>query len=652
MMLGIRRAVARAGTLACALCATSVVAATQQPASDWRAYGRDPGGARFSPLTQITRGNVARLVPAWTFHTGELDVDTRHGRPPALEVTPLVVNQTLYLSTPLGRVYALDAATGAERWRFDAQVDPTRGYGDFASRGVAFWRARASAGDSTCSSRVFVATIDARLIALDAATGLTCEDFGDRGTVDLRAGLRIAPAAFSAYEMTSPPTVVRDLVITGSAIADNGGPRPASGEVRAWDVRTGALRWKFDPIPQDTTGALRQSWPDSSARLTGGANVWSVIVADPERDLVFLPTSSPAPDYFGGLRPGDNRYANSLVALRASTGQLVWHFQTVHHDLWDYDNAAPPALAMVRGRPAVLLATKSGMLFVLNRETGKPIFPVNEFPVWGSDVPGEDAWPTQPYSLQLVSARDLDEPWGATQSDRDWCRAQMDSMVVRPDEFLPPSVRPTLVIPSNIGGAHWGGVAVDEQRGIAVIPVNRVGTVVQLIHAGADGDSVRRDDAARGISDFEYATMKGTPYVMRRRIFLGPSGLPCTPPPFGALIGVNLAAGRIAWQVPLGTLPLPPGADSVTGDLGAPNLGGPIVTATGLVFIGATLDRAFRAFDVATGRLLWRADLPAGARATPMTYSVDGRQFVAIAAGGGGPFGAGDAIIAYALPPE
>jgi quinoprotein glucose dehydrogenase len=381
-----------------------------------------------------------------------------------------------------------------------------------------------------------------------------------------------------------------------------------------------------------------------------------VIVADPARDLVFLPTSSPAPDYYGGLRIGDNRYASSVVALQASTGKLVWHFQTVHHDLWDYDNASPPALAIVRGQPAVLQATKSGMLFVLNRETGKPIVPVYEYPVAGSDADGEWAWPTQPYSfeLQLVKARELVTPWGATQADRDWCTARMDSLVVAPDEFLPPSIKGTLVIPSNIGGAHWGGVAADEARGMAVVPVNRLAAVVELVAAdGVNVDSVHQVDAARGISDWESTRMRGTPYYMRRRLFRGPSGLPCTPPPFGALVGINLARGRIAWQVPLGSMPLPANADSAEvarGELGSVNLGGPMLTASGLVFIGATLDRAFRAYDIETGKLLWRAELPAGARATPMTYSVGGRQFVVIAAGGGGAFGPGDQVIAFALP--
>jgi len=634
------------------LVAAAIRAGAQQPDANWETYGRDAGGTRFSPLTQITRANVARLAPAWTFHTGEAETDTHGNRPPALEVTPLVVDGAMYASTPLGRVYALDAATGVVKWRFDAHVDPKRGYGDFASRGVAYWRgSRGAAG--ACSTRILATTIDARLIALDAATGAPCADFGAQGTVDLRRGLRIAPAEFSAYESTSPPTIVGDVVITGSGVADNSRADPASGEVRAWDVRSGALRWTFDPIPQDASDATQQnSWRNGSAARTGAANVWSVIVADPARDLVFLPTTSPAPDYFGGLRPGDNRYANSIVALRASTGKVVWHFQTVHHDLWDYDNAAPPALATVQGQPAVLQATKSGMLFVLNRETGAPIFPVDERAVPKSDVPGEDAWPTQPHSLQISpAAMRVPAAWGPTASDSAWCAAQIASLRYEPSMFVPPSTRGTYVLPSNIGGAHWGGVAVDESRAIAVVPVNTIPAMVQLIPAErVNMDSVHTEDAARGIRDFEYTRMRGTPYVMRRRLMVGPSGAPCSPPPFGMLVGVNLSNATIQWRAPLGNFGPPSTSPTAGGrDTGSPNLGGPIITASGLVFIGATLDRQFRAFDVETGRVLWRADLPAGARATPMTYEVSGRQFVVIAAGGGGPFGAGDAIVAYAL---
>jgi len=623
---------------------------TFQAPGDWPAYGRDPGGTRFSPLTQITRQNVTQLQVAWTYHTGMPDRSAMSHRPPALEVTPIVVDGTMYVITPTGIVAALDPAKGTERWRYDAGVNPHRGYGDFASRGVTFWRDSRPAAGSTCVRRIFAATIDARLIALDAASGTPCPGFGTNGSVDLRAGLRVPPLEFEYYEVTSPPAVVGDLVITGSAVADNTTFAPASGEVRAFDARTGALRWTFDPVPQDSADPAYKTWQGGSARYTGAANVWSVIVADPARDLVFLPTSSPAPDYYGGLRLGENRYANSIVALRASTGRVVWHFQTVHHDLWDYDNASPPALVTVMQNgvriPAVIQTGKSAMLYVLDRTTGKPVFPVKERAVPASSVPGEVASPTQPFTTVTPPLAPLQysaaDAWGPTPEAQTACHAIL-SALRNEGPFTPPSLQGTLVVPGNIGGAAWGGVAIDEGHAIAVVPVNRIAAMVQLFTAeGFNWDSVRTVDASRGLTDFEYTRMRGTPYIMRRRLILGPTGLPCTPPPFGSLVAVNLKTGGISWNVPLGTMGPTPG-------LGSPNLGGPIVTASGLVFIGATLDRAIRAFDVETGRELWKAALPAGARATPMTYEAGGRQFVVIAAGGGGPFGAGDAIVAFAL---
>jgi quinoprotein glucose dehydrogenase len=629
---------------------TLLLAVSLQAApGDWPVYGRDPGGSRFSPLTQITRDNVRQLQVAWTYHTGIPDMSSMSHRPPALEVTPIVVDGTMYVITPTGIVAALDPVTGTERWRYDAGVNPHRGYGDFASRGVSFWRdSRARAG-AACGRRVIAATIDARLIALDAATGKPCAAFGTGGAVDLRQGLRVAPVEFAFYEVTSPPAIVGDLIITGSAVADNTNLAPASGEVRAFDARTGALKWTFDPVPQDSTDPAFKTWQGGSAKRTGAANVWSVIVADPARDLVFLPTSSPAPDYFGGLRLGEDRYASSIVALRASTGKVVWHFQTVHHDLWDFDNAAPPALVTVRRNgtsiPALIQTGKSGMLYVLDRTTGTPIFPVEERPVPASSVPGEVASPTQPFTAvtpPLVPLRySADDAWGPTPEAKAACH---DILAALRNEgpFTPPSLQGTLSQPGNIGGAQWGGVAIDEGKALAIVPVNRIPAMVQLFRAeGFNGDSIRAVDAGRGLTDFEYTRMRGTPYIMRRRIILGPTGLPCTPPPFGSLVAVSLSTGAIVWNVPLGAM---------GGFPGSANLGGPITTGGGVVFIGATLDRAIRAFDVETGRELWKADLPAGARATPMTYEAGGRQFVVIAAGGGGPFGAGDALIAFALP--
>ena len=636
--------------------------ALQTPA-DWPAYGHDPQGTRYSPAAAIDRRNVARLAPAWTYRTGETGAAFKTAKPTAFEATPLVVDGVMYVGTPLGRVIALDPATGGERWVFDPKIERDVTYGDFASRGVATWVDEAAPAAAACRRRLFVATAQSQLIALDTRDGRPCTGFGRRGIVDLKAGLRIAPFEPAAYSMTSPPLVVNGVVITGSSIADNSRPDPASGEVRGYDARTGALKWTWDPIPQDPKDPAYGEWGGALAHKTGAANAWSLLVADPARDLVFVPTGSAAPDYYGVLRLGRNRYANSTVALRVSTGKLVWAFQTVHHDLWDYDNASPPLLVTVThdgaSVPAVLQATKTGMLFVLERETGRPIFPVEERPVPASDIPGEQASPTQPFTAVIapLSPHHLspDQVWGATDADRAACHAAIDSL--RNERvFTPPSVRGTFVLPSNIGGAHWGGVAVDPERQIAVVPVNRIAAVVQLIpREQYDHERAMTEDKRLG-RDYEYNGMWGTPYVMRRRMILSPSGLPCTPPPFGTLVAVDLKTGSRLWDVPLGSLtrPLPPDqAAKVPAEWGSPNLGGPIVTAGGLVFIAAALDRWLHAYDIETGRELWRGPLPESGKATPMTYQLaSGEQFVAIAVGGGGAFGAGDYVVAFRLKAE
>jgi quinoprotein glucose dehydrogenase len=389
--------------------------------------------------------------------------------------------------------------------------------------------------------------------------------------------------------MTSPPVAANGLVVVGSSIGDNSRPNPASGEVRAYDTRTGALRWSWDPIPQDPSDPAYGEWRGELAQRTGAANAWSALSADPARDLVFVPTSSPAPDYYGALRLGDNRYGNSIVALRLSTGKRVWSFQTVHHDLWDYDNAAPPALVTLKRDsaevPAVLQATKTGMLFVLNRETGVPIFPVEERRVPASDIPGEQAAVTQPFTVTTppLSPHQLaaSDAWGITDSDRLACRATFESLR-NEGIFTPPSTRGTLVLPANVGGAHWGGVAVDPVRQVAVVPVNRVAAIVQLIpRADFDRERSRAEDGRLG-HDAEYNMMIGTPYVMRRRVLLSPSGLPCSPPPWGTLVAVDLGTGRIRWETPLGSMtrPFPAEmADHFKSEWGSPNLGGPIATA-------------------------------------------------------------------------
>jgi len=631
--------------------------------ADWPAYGRDPQGTRYSPATVITRANVARLEPAWMYRTGETGAAFKTDKPTSFEATPLVVDGVMYVGTPLGRVIALDPATGRERWVFDPKIKRDVRYGDFASRGVSTWLDESAAAGTGCRRRIFVATAQSQLIALDARDGRPCAGFGRSGIVDLKAGLRIAPFEPAAYSMTSPPLVVKGVVITGSSIADNSRPDPASGEVRAYDARTGALKWTWDPIPQDPNDPAYGEWHGALAQKSGAANAWSILVADPARDLVFIPTGSAAPDYYGVLRLGRNRYANSIVALRASTGQLVWAFQTVHHDLWDYDNASPPLLVTVTHDgakvPAVLQATKTGMLFVLDRENGRPIFPVEERPVPASDIPGEQASPTQPFPKVIAPLSPnrftLEQVWGVTDADRAACHAAIDSLR-NEGIFTPPSVRGTFVLPSNIGGAHWGGVAVDPVRQIAIVPVNRIAAVVQLIpREQFDHERAMTEDKRLG-RDYEYNGMWGTPYVMRRRMILSPSGLPCTAPPFGTLVAIDLKTGHRLWEVPLGsfTRPLPAEqAATVPAEWGSPNLGGPIVTAGGIIFIGAALDRWLHAYDIETGRELWRGPLPESGKATPMSYQLpSGEQFVAIAVGGGGAFGAGDYVVAFRLKAE
>lgn len=639
---------ARCLSLAVVSCVVSAVLISAQTA-DWMAYGRDAGGERFSPLTGIRPDNVTSLEVAWIYRTGDA-YTPKMGRPTAHEATPLHIDDTLFLNTPLGRVIALDPASGVERWTFDAKSPREKGWGDYASRGVAAWRQ----GDNR---RIFVATIDARLIALDARTGAPIPTFGDRGEVDLRKGLRVVPTGFADYAVTSPPSVIGNAVIVGSAVADGTDKPHPSGEVRAFDAVTGRLLWTWDPVPQ-RPGAPGDSWTSGNAQSVGGANAWSVIVADVERNLVYVPTSSASHDYYGGERAGDNLFANAVVALKADTGDRVWHFQTIHHDLWDYDVAAPPLLFDWRrdGRtvPAIAVASKSGHLFVLDRRNGQPLIPVNERAVPRSNVVGEAAARTQPFPsapASLARTRLIaEEAWGATDEDRAWCRDTIASLRSE-GLFTPPSLEGSLVIPGNVGGIAWGGMAHDRVHGLLVTAVNDLAAEVRLVPRALEATD---RSAGRLSGEFEFHPQRGTPYGVVRRFLFGPSThLPCTPPPWGTLVAVRAATGEIAWRVPVGRMP---GTGRFPGaaQWGSTALGGPIVTAGGLVFTAGTLDPAIYAFDVATGRELWRAVLPTSARATPMTYGArDGRQFVVISAGGHAIDGAaplGDYVVAFALP--
>lgn len=613
----------------------------------WPSYGNDPGGQRYSPLKSINRDNVSQLKVAWTFRTGDA-YKPAHGAPTRFQATPIYVDGTLFVSTPLGRVIALNPVTGKQQWAYDGKVPRDGGYGDYGNRGLSTWVS--PSGDR----HLYIATIDARLIAIDAKTGAACNDFGDNGIVNLRTGLRLPPLQFGDYEETSPPAVVGGTIVVGSAIADNAATNQASGEVRGFDAATGKLKWTWDPIPQSNKPVIEKSWGKGSNTKTGGANAWSVIAADPARGLVFVPTGSPSPDYFGGERLGDNAYANSIVALRAETGERVWHFQTVHHDLWDYDVAAPPLLFDINrdGKtiPALAVGSKSASLFILNRETGQPLFPVEERPVPASNVPGETASATQPFSVlpapvsrQSMSAA---EGWGIDDADREWCRNTV-SQLRNEGVFTPPSTKGTLVFPGFVGGMAWSGAAYDKSNHLLILPANNLAVEVHLIPRN-DYESTFNTRERKLNGDWEFARQSGTPFGMRRRVLLSPKGIPCTAPPWGMLQAISMDTGKKVWEVPLGQL-----SSRLPEKFGSIALGGPIVTAAGLVFASGTLDPAIRAFDVHDGQTLWKGQLPTSARSTPMTFQgPDGKQYVVICAGGHQPAGGqplGDYVVAFSL---
>jgi len=601
----------------------------------WPAYGADEAGTRYSPANQIDRGNVGKLKVAWTYRTGAAAIATRLAKKAAFEATPILVEGKLFLATPYDRVIALDPGSGERIWDYDPGVDLAMNRSEVTSRGVSAWREEPANRPAACRLRIFLGTLDARLVALDGDTGKPCEDFGSHGQVDLNQDAATQTEWTGGYQVTSPPAIYKELVIVGSSIADNWKVDTGRGIVRAFDARTGRLQWTWDPIP----------WAAKTMPRTGAGNAWSAFSVDREHDLLFVPTGSAAPDYFGGIRKGDNRWANSVVALRASTGQVVWGFQVVHHDLWDYDVAAQPTLFTWKdGTPALVINTKMGHVFVLNRLTGQPLLPVEERKVPQTDIAGEETSPTQPFStISLVPEKfAAEDAWGPTADDVKWCadkvRASRSEGI-----FTPPSFKGTVQAPGNVGGVNWGSAAYDPGRHLMVVNTNRLVAWMKLIPRADYAAELKRDQDNRIFGEF--GDQEPSAYGMYRTFLFSPSKTPCNAPPWGTTEAVDLFTGKIAWNVPLGTMV--PG--SATGSI---NLGGPMMTAGGLVFTSATIDPHLHGFDSESGQELWSYELPAAAQATPMTYVWKGKQYLVIAAGGHGKLGSkqGDYVVAFALP--
>jgi len=629
-------------------------------AQSWMHYGGDIGGSRFSRLTTINRDNVAGLERAWTYRTGAVEENPKLKMFIDFQATPILLPEEagghLIVCSPFTKVIALDPTTGAERWVFEPKFNKTPYAGRFKCRGLSQWRDPKAEPQARCATRLFLPLPDMSLLAIDARDGELCPDFGVGGVVDVQPLIEaMVPAeGVIGTQLLSPAGLVRDTVVVTTTSNKFKSASSVNGAIRGFDARTGKLRWTFDPLVRVATGGI-----EPTPQEVGGGNVWVMLSADEERDLIFLPTASPAPNFWGVHRPGDNRYANSIVALRGATGKVAWHFQIVHHDVWDRDMPSQPIVVDIRREgekiPAVIQLSKSGMAFAFNRETGEPLFPIEERPVPTDGIPGDQLSPTQPFTVkppplvrQGISPEDA---WGFTYFDRNVCRRKIEALR-HGSMYTPPTTQGTALYPQIGGGSNWGGGAFDPQRNLLVTPVSQMPYFIRMVPNEEVADPATAKLPHAGAPMQPPGFIGGTPYAVEQGPLMSPFFSPCTAPPWNKLVAVDMAMGEIKWEIPFGVLdklvpvPLPL-------NWGAPSAGGPIITAGGLIFIGATADARFRAFDIDTGEELWQDMLPTSAMATPMTYERDGRQFVVIAAGGHSWYyahGVDDYLLAYALP--
>ena len=610
--------------------------ASQSASGSWPMVNHDPGATRYSPLTQITPANVDHLKVAWIYHmkpalaTGSLGTDNAW-RPS--EDQPLVVGDTMFVATPYSRVVALDSATGREKWVFVIPGDDQP-----SLRGAEYWP-----GDSSSGASLFFGTTHGLLYSISAATGKANIGFGNNGAINLRTPAVMSTGTDKLYILPSPPVVYKNLVITGAGTGEGnggtGGGLGPAGDTRAWDIHTGKLIWTFHSVPRPGEKG-HNTWGGESWKQRSGVNVWGYMTVDRERGILYMPFGAPNFDRVGTDRPGDNLFGTSIVAVKATTGKLLWYFQVVHHDIWDYDTETPPTLVDVHrdGKtvPAVVIVNKTGLLFVLNRVTGKPLFPVIENRVPSSDVPGEHASPTQPFPVTPEPLAPMRvELYHDLPEHAAWCKAYVEDnhMLLAQQPYTPAAFnRYSVNLPGTHGGVNYSGGAFDPALGLFVVNVNNLGQPMRIV-----------PDEAGGYTN-------AGPLAGTVRFWNPEKHLPCNEPPWGVLVAVNVNSGKIAWRSVLGLTDNFPEGKQHTG---RPGLGGPIVTASGLTFIGATDDARFRAFDTKTGKELWVWHLPASAESIPITYAdQSGQQFVAIVATGGGLLRApllSDELIAFKL---